>query len=155
MGLKGKFVRREGTGVIFGSQKRPEWKPIDLSGQIDPAGLIPGEYYDLELSENRLVGYTKLAARTGGGGGGGSYSAPSRPSASSNPQEIPMASLMASATGFAKSAMEAGICKTWVDAAQAGMAWAERWGEPPPPKLKHKEAPPPPPDEYPDDPIPF
>ena len=150
MGLKGKFVRREGTGVIFGSQKRPEWKPIDLSGQIDPNGLIPGEYYELELSDNRLVGYTKLASRapdSGGGGGGRSYGG------GGNGGEVNASSLMASATGFAKSAMESGICKTPAEAAQAGIRWAKMWGEVP---NKEKEEPKPEPTHTPyDDDRPF
>ena len=131
MPLIGKFVRHEGTGVIFAS-KKGEWRPIDLTGQFDANVLAPGDYYELELQDNRLFNAKKLPPRGGGGGGGpgashsssgGSYAAPAR----SDVTKIPRQSLMASATGFAKSAMDAGLCKTPSDAAQAGLSWARLW----------------------------
>ena len=104
-GLKGKFIRRDGTYAIFGSRNKPEWKGIEISGRCDP-NLESGEYYELEMEGRTLVGWRKLAPMTGGG----SYSAPQQshtaPSQSAAPGEVPMGSLMASATGFAKSAME-------------------------------------------------
>lgn len=131
MGLKGKFVRREGTLAIFGSRAKPEWRPIELSGHIDPSGLVEGSYYELETEGNRLTAYRKLdgnardhaptdrsqmqtQARTPGGGNNASSG-----------------NLMASATGFAKSAMESGMVKTVPEAIRAGLAWGRLWGEVP------------------------
>ena len=157
-GLKGKFIRRDGTYAIFGSRNKPEWKGIEISGRCDP-NLEAGEYYELEMEGRTLVGWTKLAPMTGGGG---SYSAPqqshSAPSQSAAPGDVPMGSLMASATGFAKSAMESGVCKTWEEAAQAGIAWATRWGTVPAPKAAPSSIPTPAPQQPPieiDDEIPF
>jgi len=161
-GLKGKFIRRDGTYAIFGSRNKPEWKGIEISGRCDP-NLEPGQYYELEMEGRALVGWRKLEPMSGGGGGG-SYSAPSQsysaPAQSAAPGEVPLGSLMASATGFAKSAMESGVCKTWTEAAEAGIAWATRWGTVPAPKALRSSIPAPedkaptPPIEI-DDEIPF
>lgn len=158
--LKGKFIRRDGTYAIFGSRNKPEWKGIEVSGRCDP-NLESGEYYELEMEGRTLVGWRKLAPMTGGGGGGtttAGYVEKHYPSQSAAPGEVPMGSLMASATGFAKSAMESGVCKTWVEAAEAGMAWAQRWGTPPARKAPAAAQPAPAPAEPPieiDDEIPF
>ena len=129
MNLKGQFVRREGTGVVFSSRKG-EWKPIDLSGNIDPSILVPGKYYELDLRDNRLMDARPLAERTGGGGG---YTGGGRPR--QDPAVIPRASLMASATGFAKSMLDNG--RGVEDAIQGGIEWARRWDPDGAPDHKH------------------
>ena len=143
MGLKGKLVRLGNHEAVFGSQKKPEWSPIRFAHGFNPAALQVGEYYDIDMRDKEIVGVTRLEPRSGGGGGGysapaQSYSAPSPGYQSQSGPDIPLASLMASATGFAKSAMEGGVCKTWVEAAEAGIAWANRWGEVP---VKRERAP--------------
>ena len=144
MGLKGKFIRREGTTAIFGSRAKPEWKPIEISGQVDPMGLESGAYYEIELESNRMISYQRLPPPDGGRSNAPAQGAHQ---GSSRPDVVSRASLMASATGFAKSAMEGGIVKSVPEAIRAGLLWAGIWGDAPAPQ---SEQPPPPP---PDDPL--
>lgn len=136
MTLRGKLVRRSGTTLIFGTRNTPEWKPIEMSGSLNPDQLVEGNYYEIDVEQNTLVGYRPLARLSGGGGGGygggsGPSPAPSGANAPAHSNAIPAQSLMASATGFAKSAMEGGLCKTYEEAARAGLAWARLWGPAP------------------------
>jgi len=139
MGLKGKFLGNRSGAAIFGSKNKPEWKPIYASAQFDINSLQAGEYYDLDLEDNRLVRATKLAPM-----GGSNFQAPVGPSESSyqNPQHVsnvvPMAApretvpingLMASATGIAKSLIENG--EPYEFAATMALHWARLWGPAP------------------------
>jgi hypothetical protein len=126
-GLKGKFVRREGTMVYFGSQKSGEWRPIELTGAVAPESLIPGEYYELETSQNRLLSAVRLtrsapaptpAAQSSRGGDSGA-----------SPGAVQQSSLMASATGVVKSCIEKGISPA--TAMAEGLRWAAMWGDVP------------------------
>lgn len=140
MPLRGKFLRREGTLAFFGTRSKPEWKPIEISGQIDPTQLEHGQFYELNLDENRLVGYHKLADRApatyqppqGGAGQSSSHGAPAA--------KVPLQSLCASATGVVKSCLEKGMPVE--DSMSAGLKWAALWGELPE-QAKPKQAPPP------------
>ena len=69
MNLKGKFVRREGTQVVFGSRNKPEWKPMDVAGSCDMTMLVPERYYELNVEENRLLAFRELPPPSSGGGG--------------------------------------------------------------------------------------
>ena len=139
MPLKGKLVRLEGTAAVFGSQRKPEWRPIDVPGHIDRNQLIPGKFYEMEVDGNRLIRIREIAApRLPAGGNpraGGS--------ARNDPLVIPRASLMASATGFAKSCLESGVTKSWMEAAHAGMEWARMWDQPQAPPVERPSPPPP------------
>ena len=149
MNLKGKFVRREGTLLIFGSTRKPEWRPMEVSGQLDYNQLKPDTWYELTLDDNTntLVRFRELPPLRGGGPrAGGRVPQPK------DPNLITRDSVMACATGFAKSCMESGICKSWMDAAEAGKAWAVLWkpdafpraGPEPLPRTAPDNSPPPP-----------
>ena len=127
MNLKGKFVRREGTLLIFGSTRKPEWRPMEVSGQLDYNQLKPDTWYELTLDDNSntLVRFRELPPLRNASGGG--PRAGGRVPQPKDPNLITRDSVMACATGFAKSAMESGICKSWMDAAEAGKAWAVLW----------------------------
>ena len=125
MPLRGKFLRREGTLLYFGSKNKPEWRPMEAFGNYDYTQLIEGSYYELEVDGNRLTSFRKLPEPSGG---------PNRqpaPRPQGRGDVVSRDSLMASATGFAKSAMEGGLVKTWIEAMEAGLAWAGKWGPAP------------------------
>ena len=131
MALRGRFLRREGTLAYFGTKSKPEWKPIEISGAIDPSQMVEGQFYELNLENNRLIGYRKLVDRAPG-----TYSPPQHGSGQSSsdgaraaPDAVPLQSLCASATGFAKSCLESG--KGVEESIEAAMRWADLWGEVP------------------------
>ena len=116
MRLKGKLVRKEGTYLIFGSRNKPEWRPIEITGHIDPTVLQIGSYYEIDVEDNRLIAATRLDP-------GSQQSPASQPSA--GPEVVRMESLMASATGVVKSLLEQG--KAPDEAFAAGLWWASLW----------------------------
>lgn len=131
MALKGKFVRREGTSLIFGSRAKPEWRPIEISGHIDPMGLEQGSYYELETSGNSLTGYRKLDGNARDHAPTDRAQMETGARTAGSPGNATSGNLMASATGFAKSAMEGGLVKTVPEAIRAGLAWGRLWGQVP------------------------
>lgn len=140
MAAQGTLWKREGTMAFFYS-KAKVWKPWEIRG-IEPSSMVLGHKYEVDFDTKSIVrdlgrNTYHLENMQSHGLSTHGENAPSRqPSApSQSAQEaprsptpdIPLHSLLASATGFAKSAMEGGQCKTWQAAALAGKAWAAMW----------------------------
>jgi len=137
----GTCYKREGTHAYFYSRKGA-WKyPLEIRG-LDPMDVVPGyryelaqdfktitkrmdlnQYFQKDIQEHGLQVAAGAPSSPSAGSSGAAYaSAPA----------ISLQSLMASATGFAKSAIENGMDVE--KAARAGIAWAHAWSDDVPPR---------------------
>lgn len=144
---QGTCYRRDGTMAYFYSRKGPWGRPMPIRG-MDPTQVIPGHRYEINFETKEIVQdlglnqyYSQDVAQHGLGAGGpvpGPAPAPQAAPAAPQPAQRPLASappmresisrqsLMASATGIAKSAMESGK-HDWREAIVIGIRWAWYW----------------------------
>ena len=133
MQLKGKFVRREGTLLIFGSKNKREWKPIEASGQVDINGLEQGKYYTLWLNDNRLTNYELLPPRESGGSGQTSSGA------TAGPAPLTANCIMTNATSVLTSLLGAAV--DYEKAEGLALRWGRLWGPAPFPDSRQHSPP--------------